>query len=162
MKAREIASATLALAATAALLTSGFSRETWYILRVRANGRSEVSGRFDWPLQASHINHNKKDERYDSPEMGISMTLVEHYVYHLAFELYPECIGLDFHGNKSAIASLRSQIRKFCKKAGRNQPTVEELEMSMQLVREKVAAHCDEYGIQNPFMELHRLAYVEA
>lgn len=55
------------------------------------------------PLEASHLNHDKSDPEYNTPEAVIALTPVEHYCYHLMFQEAPEHIGLNTWENDYAI-----------------------------------------------------------
>jgi len=87
-----------------------FSIETKFRIKERAGGTSELSGENDRPLQCSHFNHNKQSPFYDSEEMGILVTDIEHYAYHVKYLRNPEKIGLTKKENKRAIKGLLGTI----------------------------------------------------
>lgn len=89
-----------------------FSRHTRRLIVERVvekHGKpvSEISGRDDMPLQAAHINHDKKSPDYDNPDNGILMTVDEHLRDHISREGKN---GLTIAGNKLAIELLSKQI----------------------------------------------------
>jgi len=96
-------------------LFGGFSLDTRNRIRDRAVkkfGRlcSEWSGRDDEPLQAAHWDHSKNSPRYDDPQNGRLLTLTEHLEDHIR---RAGRNGLSKRDNDAAIASLKSQIKKF-------------------------------------------------
>ena len=87
-----------------------FSLESKFQIKERAEGSSELSGENDRPLQCSHFNHEKNDPLYDSEDMGILVTDIEHFAYHVKYRRNPEKIGLTKKENKSAIKELWSKV----------------------------------------------------
>lgn len=69
--------------------------------------KSEVSGRYDEPLQAAHINHSRSSGYYDNPDNGVLMTVSEHLIDHIQREGKN---GLTKSGNRLAIHLLKEQI----------------------------------------------------
>jgi len=91
---------------------NAFSRGTRQEIIRRATDRfgypaSEISGRNDMPLQAAHINHNRRNPHYDDPDNGILMTVDEHLQDHIERE---GCNGLTKAGNRLAIDLLSRQL----------------------------------------------------
>jgi formyltetrahydrofolate hydrolase len=61
----------------------------------RCGGRSELS-EAEGCLEASHLDHNKRDEAvYLGQDVIVMCTPFEHYVYHLMFRHKAKLIGLD-------------------------------------------------------------------
>ena len=73
----------------------------------RAGGRSEVSGRSDIPLEASHIRHGEGGSKN-----GILMTVIEHLAFHERAERdgASEKIGLNPVQNGWAIGMLQKRV----------------------------------------------------
>lgn len=69
-------------------LTWSFSQFSRYSIKDRARrtqGRlvSELSGRWDMPLECAHFDHNKLNPEYDHPSNGVLMTVDEHLLDHI-------------------------------------------------------------------------------
>lgn len=60
-----------------------FSKEVSREIKKRGGWRSEISGE-SGRLDAAHIDHSKSNPDYNSPENGVSMTIFEHLVDHVA------------------------------------------------------------------------------
>lgn len=72
--------------------------------------RSELSGSMERPLECSHLTHDKSLPEYDTPEMGVLCTDIEHYVYHLIFKMRPEEIGLTRSQNDWSIKEIWQRV----------------------------------------------------
>jgi hypothetical protein len=112
----EIALGAVSAIALARLLWSSFSIDTKERIRNRAriknNGQlaSELSGRFDEPLECAHIDHNKKSYWYDHPRNGRLLTLSEHLNDHLTRKGRN---GLTYDENEYAISELTKRLEAF-------------------------------------------------
>ncbi len=116
-----------------------FSLETKFQIKERAGNSSELSGENDRPLQCSHFNHDKNDSLYDSEDMGILVTDIEHFVYHLKYRKNPGRIGLSKKENRMAIKDLWNQVLSY------NNCTMEEIGGRCVQARHR----WDEYEEQN-------------
>ena len=98
----------------------------------RAGGKSEVSGRDDMPLHASHFFHGKGEENQSSGN-GFLATVSEHYAYHLKHRDEPENIGLNRRENEWALFMLiRNVVDAIRGKGGSMQDVVEEIETAKE------------------------------
>jgi hypothetical protein len=89
-----------------------FGKKTREDIRDRANNRSEVSGRDDMPLEASHFFHGR-GESEQHQDNGILLTLAEHLVWHKKYENSPEDIGLNKAQNDWAIGQIFLRLAKW-------------------------------------------------
>jgi hypothetical protein len=105
-----------------------FSPDTRFEIRMRAGNISELSGAVGRPLQCCHLNHDKDLEEYNTPDMGVLVTDIEHYAYHLLFKDYPSHVGLRVGQNNWALQSLWNNIVKFNRETGLTVDLKEELE----------------------------------
>ena len=84
-----------------------FSLRTRDLIRKRAGYKSEISGEKDY-LEASHLDHNRKNPLYDDPSNGHLVTIYEHLQEHIERE---GMNGLSFVNNRWAIARLKERIK---------------------------------------------------
>jgi hypothetical protein len=82
-----------------------FGKKTREEIRERAGNRSEVSGRDDMPLHASHFFHGRGEAEQDKGN-GILLTVAEHVAQHMKYRDNPEDIGLSRRENEWAIFIL--------------------------------------------------------
>jgi hypothetical protein len=87
-----------------------FSKRSRDIIRRRAGGRSELSGRVDTEMHCSHINHNHNRRDYDSPDNGLYLTVPEHLAYHLLAVCDARSIGLSESENSFAVNTLALHV----------------------------------------------------
>ncbi len=87
----------------------GFSLESKHAMMDRAEAKSELSRRDDFPLQAMHLNHTK-DQEYDNIEEGKIVTIIEHLKYHEWYLKNPKKIGLTKKENRSALKGMLIEI----------------------------------------------------
>lgn len=97
---------------------SPFTGEGIAEIKKRSKGRSELSGRTDRPLECSHFDHTR-NERYNLPENGIRLTVIEHLAYHLFFRDNASKIGLSEWGNDRAIDLCMQRATVFMEKIGK-------------------------------------------
>ena len=84
-----------------------FSMRARDLIRKRAGYKSEISGEKDY-LEASHLDHNRKNPLYDDPSNGHLVTIYEHLQEHIERE---GMNGLSFVNNRWAIARLKERIK---------------------------------------------------
>lgn len=150
-----------ALGVIAGLTLFAFSRPSLTAIRERANYKSEISYLKNRPLTASHINHSRKHALYDDPRMGIYMTDIEHYLFHLNFRGCSNLIGLPEHQNEWAIQKRLEAVEAFNQKSGQKMPDQDTLNRISLSIERKVTERTNDIdGLQNPY-EL-RDYYVEA
>lgn len=89
-----------------------FSVETKIDIYDRAGRNSELSGETERPLECSHLSHDRGLEDYDTPEMAVLCTDIEHYAYHLIFRKNPSHIGLTVNQNDWSINELWKKVLK--------------------------------------------------
>ena len=157
MKYGKLLKGGLELAGAAALVAvsmGAFSRPSRREIRERAGRRSELSGRYDLPLDASHIIHSRQFPAYDHPENGIYLTIEEHLIYHEIFRPKPWLIGLSPRNNEMAIRSLRNRLDMALRKNNVQPLTPEGIIQVEDLLAELVADHCKRLDIANPFDQL--------
>lgn len=92
------------------LLFGAFGKKTRDEVIERAGGASELTGRTDRPLHASHINHNRESEDYNNPDNGILLTDVEHLAYHINHVGHARDIGLGENQNNWAVNILTGNV----------------------------------------------------
>ena len=78
----------------------------------RAGKHSELDPRNIEDLECSHLSHNHGLIEYNSAEMGVLCSSIEHLAYHLIFQDQPELIGLSNKNNYFAIRCLYSRVEK--------------------------------------------------
>jgi hypothetical protein len=89
-----------------------FGKKTREEIRERAGNRSEVSGRDDMPLEASHFFHGKGETEQDK-DNGILLTLAEHLAWHRKFEKNPEDIGLSEQHNNWGVGQILIRLARW-------------------------------------------------
>ncbi len=87
-----------------------FSEGMRDLIKERAKYKSELSCRECDFLQCAHFFHDKNNPKYDSPEMGLLVTDIEHFIYHERFRKKPWRIGLKTHQNDETIQKAWDRI----------------------------------------------------
>lgn len=95
-----------------------FSGDGLLEIKVRSKGRSELSGRTDRPLHCMHFDHTR-GEKYNKPESGIRVTVIEHLAYHIMYQDNAGEIGLKECQNDFAIDMLNRESVTFMDKIGK-------------------------------------------
>lgn len=95
-----------------------FSPDIRHEIRGRADNSSELSGETGRPLQCCHLSHDKYLQEYNTAEMGVLVTDIEHYAYHLIFKDRPGFIGLSGGNNQWSLETLWNNIIAFNDKTG--------------------------------------------
>ena len=144
----------ITLAGLAVATTTAFSRPVRREIRSRAGRRSELSGRYDIPLDASHIIHSRQYPQYDSPLNGLYLTVEEHLLYHEQFASNPRLIGLSARNNRMAILSLRNRTDMALHENGVEPLISVEKTALMEILIRLVGEQCKKMGIRSPFDSL--------
>lgn len=69
---------------------------------LRRDGFKSVESGETEELEAAHINHSRKYERYHKPDNGRTLTTEEHYLDHYNRHNLPD-LGLPDEGNQAAL-----------------------------------------------------------
>ena len=72
---------TISLGVMSFVLLNAFGRQSREEIKKRDGNKSAYSGKTG-RLDASHLDHNKKNPKYDNPENGRLLTPREHYLDH--------------------------------------------------------------------------------
>jgi hypothetical protein len=107
---------------------SGFALKE---IKKRSEGRSELSGRTDRPLDCMHFNHNKNRKEYNTPKEGIRVTIIEHLAYHIYHKEREQEVGLKECTNGWAIERLNERCVAFMSQIGKLEELDYELADSM-------------------------------
>ncbi len=100
------------ITATVIVAQGAFSWASRREIEGRAGSASELSGRFDRPLEASHNNHTRC-ESYDRPGNGRLVLDTEHFAYHLLYRDSALDIGLTETQNEWALKQIWNRIAGF-------------------------------------------------
>lgn len=92
--------ATLTLAGL--VLSGAFSDRVRHLIRERDRNKSVLSGRTE-RLECAHIDHNRRNPRYNTPENGRLLTIDEHYIDHVDREGHN---GLTIDGNQWGLRAI--------------------------------------------------------
>lgn len=144
----------IALYAAANALTAGFTLECRHTIRKRAGGVSELSGNPYLPIEASHINHSRKNHFYGKPYNGIALTPFEHLIYHEQFIENPFAIGLNDAQNDMAIRRLQHTCRELNKQRGIPKMTYEQRQVIADQLIVLVTNICSDNGMVCPYDQL--------
>lgn len=87
-----------------AVAFGAFSKKVRAEIRVRDGGKSVWSGKTTG-LEAAHINHNKKNPKYNKSENGRLLTTAEHFWDHINRH-GTEGLGLSDDANNWAIMTI--------------------------------------------------------
>lgn len=132
-----------------------FSRGARREVRIRAGYKSEISGRDDMPLDASHIIHARRYPKYNDPTNGVLMTIEEHLWYHEAFEAFPRLVGLSYQNNQKAVNSLRDRLETALYERQLQREDEFKKQQFLEIMIRIVGEKCRKLGLPNPFDRLY-------
>lgn len=91
-----------------------------------------------FPLQCSHLSHDKSLKEYDTPEMCVLVNQLTHYAYHLIMDQSPahrKILGLTYSQNGWTLAKLWNDI---CDNRDQYAPEISDQELDNLVEKAKV------------------------
>lgn len=91
-----------------------FSQDTRLAIHKRANGLSELDYKNNVPMQCAHLTHNKSLPEYDTTDMGLLVTTIQEYAYHVIMnqsDSHRKALGLTKMQNQWSLEVLWATIQ---------------------------------------------------